>query len=76
MIDEALDADVIKALETNDSAYLGAMRSEILVEGTSEIRCWIIASGAMQSGAKMVDYVPCYRNEKGVGCAMGFAIWE
>ncbi len=76
VVDEALDAEVIKALETHDTAYLGAMPSDILVEGTSEIRCWIIASGAMQSGARMVDYVPCYRNEKGVGCAMGFAIWE
>ena len=49
--------------------------AEVLVEGTSEIRNWIIAAGVMGRGGKMVDYVPCYRQPSGVGCAMGFAIW-
>jgi hypothetical protein len=29
----------------------------------------------MGRGGKMVDYVPCYRQTTGVGCAMGFAVW-
>ena len=30
----------------------------------------------MNRGGRVIDYVPCYRNADGVGCAMGFAIWE
>lgn len=76
VIDESFDAAFIKALETRDEGYLSTIPASTLVAGTSELRNWIIAAGAMQNGARMVDYVPCYRNDKGVGCAMGFAVWE
>jgi Catalytic LigB subunit of aromatic ring-opening dioxygenase len=76
VIDEALDAEFIKALETHDEKYYAAMPAEILVEGTSEIRNWIIVAGVMGRGGKLIDYVPCYRQPNGVGCAMGFAVWE
>jgi aromatic ring-opening dioxygenase catalytic subunit (LigB family) len=75
-IDEDLDAAFIAALKARDHAYLASMPSDRLVEGTSEIRNWIITAGAMPGGATMIDYVPCYRNDQGVGCAMGFAIWH
>ncbi|HXP77231.1 MAG TPA: hypothetical protein VN823_24045 [Stellaceae bacterium] len=76
VIDEPLDAAVLAALETNDMDYLGAIPSSVLIEGTSEIRNWIIVAGAMNRGARIVDYVPCYRTAEGVGCAMGFALWN
>ncbi|HLI20627.1 MAG TPA: hypothetical protein VKV32_05895 [Stellaceae bacterium] len=76
VIDEALDAAFIKALETHDERYYAAMPAEVLVEGTSEIRNWIIVAGVMGKGGRMIDYVPCYRQPTGVGCAMGFAVWE
>ena len=75
-IDETLDGAFLSALERNDVGYLAAMPSDVLIEGTSEIRNWIIAAGAMNRGARVIDYVPCYRNADGVGCGMGFAIWE
>ncbi len=75
-IDEGLDQKVIKAIEANDSKYLTSLPSDVLVTGTSEIRNWIVVAGAAGASGKMVDYVPCYRNEQGVGCAMGFAVWE
>jgi hypothetical protein len=75
-IDESLDQAFIKALESNDAAYLTAMPADKLVAGTSEIRNWIVAAGAVGSAGRMVDYVPCYRTKDGVGCAMGFAVWE
>jgi len=75
-LDEKLDADFLAALERSDLAYMGSMASEVLVEGTSEIRNWIIAAGVMNRGARVIDYVPCYRNANGVGCAMGFAVWN
>lgn len=76
VIDEALDAAFIAALERNDEDYFATMPGEVLVEGTSEIRNWIITAGVMGHGCRMVDYVPCYRQLNGVGCAMGFAVWE
>lgn len=75
-IDESLDQNVIKAIESNDGKYLSSLSSDVLVTGTSEIRNWILVAGAAGAAGKMVDYVPCYRNDQGVGCAMGFAIWD
>ena len=75
-IDEALDQKVIKAIETNDGKYLSSLPADVLVAGTSEIRNWIIVAAAAGASGRMVDYVPCYRNEQGVGCAMGFAVWD
>lgn len=75
-IDEKLDRDFMKALETNDTGYLSSMPSDVLVTGTSEIRNWIVVAGAAGAAGKMVDYIPCYRNKDGVGCAMGFAYWD
>jgi 3-O-methylgallate 3,4-dioxygenase len=75
-IDEKLDQDFIAALATRDGKYLSGMPDDVLVEGTSEIRNWIAIAGAAGSGGTMIDYVPCYRNADGVGCAMGFAYWD
>jgi len=75
-IDEKLDQEFITALKTRDLDYMASMPNETLVAGTSEIRNWIIAAAAAKAGGTMVDYVPCYRNPDGVGCAMGFAYWE
>lgn len=75
-IDEALDGAFLSALERNDQDYMASMKAEALMEGTSEIRNWIIAAGIMGRGGRVIDYVPCYRNADGIGCAMGFAIWE
>ena len=49
---------------------------QLLVTGTSEIRNWIVVAGAAGAAGKTVDYAPCYRNDRGVGCAMGFAVWD
>jgi 3-O-methylgallate 3,4-dioxygenase len=75
-IDESLDQAFIAALEGNDAAYFASMPSDKLVAGTSEIRNWIVAAGAAGAAGKMIDYVPCYRTKDGVGCAMGFAVWD
>ena len=51
-------------------------RAADLVEGTSEIRNWIVTAAAADSRGTMVDYYPLYRTATGVGCAMGFAYWD
>jgi aromatic ring-opening dioxygenase catalytic subunit (LigB family) len=75
-IDEQLDQNFIQALKQNDLKYMSAMRADILVEGTSEIRNWIVTAAAANSPGTLVDYFPLYRTTTGVGCAMGFAYWD
>ncbi|HEX7233509.1 MAG TPA: hypothetical protein VF452_24230 [Candidatus Binatia bacterium] len=75
-IDERLDEGFIKALQQNNPDYMGAMRASDLVEGTSEIRNWIVSAAAADQPGTMLDYFPLYRTNTGVGCAMGFAHWD
>lgn len=75
-IDEQLDRDFIQALKQNDLKYMSAMRADVLVEGTSEIRNWIVTAAAANRPGTLVDYFPLYRTNTGVGCAMGFAYWD
>ncbi|MGZ9243821.1 MAG: hypothetical protein ACXW6K_25405, partial [Candidatus Binatia bacterium] len=75
-IDEPLDAGFIKALQSNDIAYMAAMPSVLFSEGTSEILNWIVIAGAANQQGHMVEYQPLYRTKTGVGCAMGFAYWD
>jgi hypothetical protein len=55
---------------------MGALPASVLVEGTSEIRNWIVAAAAADSNGTLIDYFPLYRTTTGVGCAMGFAYWD
>ena len=74
-IDEELDRGFIRAWEGNDIGFLESYSSSPLIEGTSEIRNWIVTAAAANRPAKMVEYSPLYRTTNGVGCGMGFAIW-
>ena len=75
-IDEKLDQDFMRALEHNDQDYMAAMPAHLLIEGTSEIRNWIVTAAAANRPGKMIEYQPLYRTPTGVGCAMGFAYWD
>jgi aromatic ring-opening dioxygenase catalytic subunit (LigB family) len=75
-IDEKLDQDFVRSLERNDLDFMAAMPADLLVEGTSEIRNWIVAAAAANRPGTMIDYQPLYRTSTGVGCAMGFAYWD
>ncbi len=75
-IDEALDLKFIQALKQNDTRAMESLPGSVLIEGTSEIRNWIVTAAAANSGGTMVDYFPLYRTQTGVGCAMGFAYWD
>jgi hypothetical protein len=75
-IDEKLDQDFIHSLEHNDLDYMATMPAHLLVEGTSEIRNWIVTAAAADRPGTMIGYQPLYRTSTGVGCAMGFAHWD
>jgi aromatic ring-opening dioxygenase catalytic subunit (LigB family) len=76
-IREDLDASFLRALGDGDLGYMAAMSPADLVEGTSEIRNWIVVAAAA-AGRKfeLLHYAPLYRTVTGVGCAMGFARWQ
>lgn len=75
-IDETFDRAFLEAITERDTSFLQNVPPEILRGGTSEVLNWIAVAGAVSLRGRMVDYVPAYRNEHGVGCAMGFAVWD
>ena len=78
VIDEDLDQLVLSAIADQDWQTLTSLDDELLQSGTSELKNWIGAAGALfgtgLSGG-VVDYVPCYRSEAGTGTANGFVFW-
>ena len=77
VVDEELDQAAFASMQAKHVAKLSALPREKINSGSSEIRNWIVATGATEHlDMKVVDYVPCYRSPAGTGCAMGFATWE
>lgn len=64
--------------EEGDAQALKTLPRERLDLGTSEIRNWIAAAGAMESMTPhfIGDYIPAYRSVAGTGCGMSFAYWD
>lgn len=76
-IREELDEEFLEALRTGNLEYMAGMRPADLVEGTSEIRNWIVVAAAAAGRTfELLHHVPLYRTTTGVGCAMGFACWQ
>ena len=74
-IDLDIDATFIEAIQLNDRETMEAMRDEDLVDGTSEIRCWVVAETAADRPAKVLAYEPLPRVPEGNGVGMGVAEW-
>lgn len=78
-IDEDFDRALLKALATRDKNFLCSVPQTTLMQGTSEIRNWIAAAGALFDTplkGDTIGYVPCYRTEAGTGTAQGFVAWQ
>ena len=78
-IDEELDRRVLDALDSRDERALCGIEQKLLQSGSSEIRNWIAAAGALFDAGLdggVVDYVPCYRSAAGTGTANGFVCWN
>ena len=69
--------EIIGAREHNlKDIHLTLPRNK-LNSGSSEIRNWICATGALQSlPLRWSDYQPGYRTPAGTGTGLGFAIWS
>lgn len=78
-IDEKFDVAFLQALEDRNSDFLCSIQQTTLMQGTSEMRNWIAAAGALFDTSltgSTLDYVPCYRSEAGTGTAQGFVCWR
>ena len=79
VVDEELDKQVIKALESGDEATLRKLPRDRLnkAPGTPEILNWVTVAAAMApTRMKLVDYQPCYRSLAGTGHGIAFGYWQ
>ena len=76
VVDEELDQQALAGMKARNIDQLSALPRHKINSGSSEIRNWIVVTGATEHlGMDVVDYVPCYRSPAGTGCGMGFATW-
>lgn len=78
-IDEDFDKALYKAMLARDEKFLCSVPQTTLMQGTSEIRNWIAAAGALvdtELVGAAIDYIPCYRTVAGTGTAQGFMVWR
>jgi hypothetical protein len=77
VVDEELDQMALEGMRQKSLANLSQLPREKINSGSSEIRNWIVVTGATEHLImNLLDYVPCYRSPAGTGCAMGFATWS
>ena len=66
--DEVLDSEIIRALREKDANALQSVPRAQLNSGSSEIRNWICAAGALEHlDLRWVHYYPGYRTPAGTG---------
>jgi hypothetical protein len=73
-IDEPLDRWILERIEQGRGEELTSLfsfDSDTLRGGTGEVRSWIVAAGACQWPATVLDYVPVHHTKTG----LGFAYW-
>jgi 3-O-methylgallate 3,4-dioxygenase len=75
-VDEELDGRVIRALQDKDAEALQSLPREQLNSGSSEIRNWICAAGALEHlDLRWIHYAPGYRTLAGTGTGLCFGHW-
>jgi 3-O-methylgallate 3,4-dioxygenase len=77
VVDEELDRGVLEAIAKNDADHLRELPEHKLQSGSSEIKNWIVAAGALSDlRFEVIEYVPGYRSAGGTGCGMAVARWS
>ena len=79
VIDEDFDRMFFEALRNRDSETLTSIDDKYFQSGTSELKNWVTAAGALfdtDLKGDVVEYQPCYRSEAGTGTANGFVYWS
>lgn len=76
VIDEELDWQILNGIKNKTPESLISIGQDKLKSGSSEIRNWIAAAGAMpEMDFHLIDYIPTYRSLAGTGCGMAFGYW-
>lgn len=76
-VDEELDRQVIRALETGDAEFLRALPPSGLRSGNSEILNWVMAAGALRRlTVTESEYIPVHRTPAGTGIGLAFLTWQ
>jgi len=79
VIDEDFDRRILDCIARRDGEALCAIEEHWFQSGTSELKNWIAAAGALfetELTGGLVDYQPCYRSGAGTGTANGFLYWR
>ena len=79
VVDEDFDHDIMQAMERNDFEHLLSYSEAYYQAGSSEIKSWIAAGGAMQDfglTGHIVDYHALYRTPAGTGSSTAFMYWQ
>jgi Catalytic LigB subunit of aromatic ring-opening dioxygenase len=77
VVDEELDRGFLNAIATHDAGHIKGIPEDKLQSGSSEMKNWIVAAGALTDlRLEVIDYVPGYRSPGGTGCGMAFARWS
>jgi hypothetical protein len=77
LCEEAFDRRLIDAFKRHDVETLTQVPQEAIQSGSSEIRNWIVLSGAVKHlDADYVEYIPVYRTPVGTGIGLGFMTWR
>jgi 3-O-methylgallate 3,4-dioxygenase len=78
ILDEEIDRMTVDAVMEKDAEALRTLPRERLNLGTSEIRNWIAAAGALEPMTPHLigDYIPAYRSPAGTGCGVAFTYWD
>jgi 3-O-methylgallate 3,4-dioxygenase len=67
----------MRALREKDATALQTLPRNKLNGGSSEIRNWLCAAGALEHlPVAWMDYQPGYRTPAGTGTRLGCAIWS
>jgi hypothetical protein len=76
VVDEELDRGMLKAMRENDEQAIGSFGEPLFQSGTSEIKNWISAAGALERlNMELLNYTPAYRSVAGTGVGLAFAQW-
>ena len=79
VVDEAFDRDILDAMARSDFEHLLSYDEGYYQAGSSEIKSWIAAGGAMQGAGlkgEIIDYQPLYRTPAGTGSSAAFVAWR
>lgn len=77
VVDASLDEKVMMALLQRDGVTLCSLRAEELTSGSSEIKNWVTAAGALDHlEVTYQNYIPAYRSLARTGVGLAATIWS